>query len=148
MEEDERHPPLALLDALVGAWEMHAPEFPDPTGKLRAEVTFEWMKGEHFLIQRWDISDPTFPSGIAIIGYDEAAERFTQHYFDSRGIARVYQMTLNDGVWQLWRDDPDFAQRFTGTFSDDGAAITGRWEIAHDRVHWEHDFNLIYSRIA
>ena len=59
-----------------------------------------------------------------------------QHYFDSRGVARVYKMSVEEGVWKLWRDEPDFSpldfsQRFTGTFSADGTTIAGRWEICH-----------------
>jgi hypothetical protein len=36
-----------------------------------------------------------------------AWETSSQHYYDSRGVARIYQMSLNDGGWKLWRD-PDF----------------------------------------
>jgi hypothetical protein len=72
--------------------------------------------------------------------------------FDSRGIARVYAMSLEDGVWSLWRETPDFspldfAQRYTATFSDDGMTIVGRWEIAHDGAAWEHDFDLTSVRV-
>ena len=40
-----------------------------------------------------------------------------QRYFDSRGVARVYEMTIADRVWTLQRlaVAPDFSQRFTGT---------------------------------
>ena len=114
---------------------------------------FEWMTGEQFLIERWEVPVPEAPDGLAIIGFDEGPGTFLQHYFDSRGIARVYAMSLEDGVWTLWRDAPDFsplefAQRYTGTFSDDGTTIVGRWEIAHDGSTWEHDFDLTYVRVA
>lgn len=53
----------------------------------------------------------------------------------TRGIQRIYQMTLSDGVWTLWRDAPDpFPQRFSGTLSEDGPTITGRWEKALDAL--------------
>jgi hypothetical protein len=60
-------------------------------------------------------------------------------------------MRVVDGVWTLWRDKPDFspldfAQRYTGTFSDDGQSITGAWEINHDGTTWEHDFDLAYIK--
>jgi hypothetical protein len=34
-----------------------------------------------------------------------------QHYFDSRGVARVYDMAFDDGVWMLERYAayPDFS---------------------------------------
>ena len=40
----------------------------------------------------------------------------------------------------------DFAQRFTGTFSDDGDSITGRWETSSDGADWQSDFTLHYRR--
>ena len=76
---------------------------------------------------------------------------YTQHYYDSRGVVRVYVMTLADGAWTLTRERPDFTplefpQRFTGTFSADGNTITGAWEIGADGGEWEHDFALTYRR--
>ena len=59
--------------------------------------------------------------------------RIVQHYFDSRGVARVYDISLEDGVLTLSRDDEDMAQRFTGRFSDDGSAIEGAWERTRRR---------------
>jgi hypothetical protein len=98
-------------------------------------------------VERWEIARPEFPNGIQIIGRDDAAHDFTAHYFDSRGVARIYTMSLSDGVWRLWRDDPDFSQRFTGTFSDQNDTITGRWENSSDGTTWEHDFTLTYRRV-
>jgi hypothetical protein len=77
----------------------------------------------------------------------EEPEAFRQYYFDSRGVRRIYEMTLDDGVWTLWRDSPDpFPQRFTGTFEDDGQTMSGRWEKAPDGTNWEIDFDLIYRK--
>lgn len=49
---------------------------------------------------------------------------------DACGVFRVDQMSLNDGIWKLWRDAPGFSQRFIGTFSDDDDTINGYWEIS------------------
>lgn len=111
------------------------------------------MTGERFLIERWEVPVPEAPDGLAIIGFDAGRGTHLQHYFDSRGAARVYAMSIEHGVWTLWRDTPDFSpldftQRFTGTFSEDGASIIGRWEIAEDGVTWEHDFELTYFRVG
>ncbi len=39
------------------------------------------------------------------VRYSATAEcSFCQHYYDSHGVARIYQMSLNDGVWKLWRE--------------------------------------------
>jgi hypothetical protein len=85
--------------------------------------------------------------GLAVIGA-ATSETFAQHYYDSRGVHRIYEMSLKDGVWELWRDSPGFAQRFTGRFRDDGQVIEGIWEKSEDGSRWEHDFDMIYRKIA
>jgi len=141
------------LAPFVGEWSLRA-VFPDvPPADIGARATFEWLPGKRFLVQRWEVPMPEAPDGIAIIGADSESEgNFLQHYFDSRGVARVYKMSLVDGVWRLWRDTPDFspldfAQRYTGSFSGDGQSITGAWEINNDGQTWEHDFDLNYVKI-
>jgi hypothetical protein len=65
----------------------------------------------------------------------------TQHYYDSRGVARVYEMSLADGAWKLWREAPGFCQRFSGVLSDDGTRIDGAWQKSDDGAEWTHDFD-------
>jgi len=151
MGQPGRSAALEPLGAFVGAWSMEAlfPQAP-PTG-IRGRTVFEWMPGERFLLQRWDVPHPDAPDGIAIIGFDEGQGSYVQHYFDSRGVARLYEMSFDDGVWKLWRTSADFSpldfsQRFTGTFSGDGARIDGRWESSPDGTNWEHDFDLTYTK--
>ncbi len=148
------NPPDSLdaLEPLVGKWSM-VPRFQGmPPVETGAPVSFEWLSGRRFLIQSWEVPVPEAPDGIAIIGADPtSAGNYLQHYFDSRGVARVYRMSLADGVWKLWREEADFspldfAQRFTGTFSEDGETIEGAWEICHDGKAWELDFELTYRR--
>jgi hypothetical protein len=143
---------LRALEPLLGEWSMTAAFDDMPPADIGARASFEWVPGEQFLLERWEVPVPEAPDGIAVIGADPEREgAYLQHYFDSRGIARVYKMTLEDGVWRLWRDEPDlsaldFTQRFTGAFSDDGKTISGTWEICHDGKTWEKDFDLNYIR--
>src|SRR5947207_4803278 len=117
------------LAPFVGEWNMRA-DFPNaPPTDVSARTVFEWLPGERFLVQRWEVPHPAAPDGIAIIGFDPARGCYLQHYFDSRGEARLYEMTFSDGIWKLSRQAPDFSpldfsQRFTGTFGDDGRTIT------------------------
>ena len=138
---------LEHLNALVGEWTMEGTVPSDPPLAVGGRAAFEWLTGGSFLVQRWDVAHPDFPDGIAIIGSDASAEAYRQHYFDSRGVFRVYEMSLRDNVWKLWRDSPDLSQRFTGTFSDHGKTITGRWEKSSDGSKWEHDFDLTYVKV-
>jgi hypothetical protein len=137
---------LKPLDILAGQWVISAPNPMEPTQRVHGTVSFEWLSGGRYLIERVIIDHADFPDSIAIIGYDEITRNFTQHYFDSRGVERIYGMSLIDNVWKLWRDAPGFSQRFIGTISDDGNAITSRWEKSVDGSNWEHDFDLTYTR--
>jgi hypothetical protein len=116
---------LRALQPFVGTWRMVAKFKNMPPADVGARATFEWLAGERFLMQRWEVPIPEAPDGIAMIGADSNSEgHYLQHYFDSRGVARVYKMSLEEGVWKLWRDEEgfsplDFAQRYTGTFSAD-----------------------------
>ena len=138
---------LGRLDVLVGAWEMEAVFPSEPPVRLLGRTTFEWLEGGFFLIQRWAVEHPDVPDGVAIIS-TATVETFSQSYFDSRGVHRTYEMSLNDGVWRLWRDSPDFAQRFTGRLSKDSGTFEGAWEKSQDGSHWEHDFDLTYRKIG
>ena len=152
MEQHGGATAVERLNAFIGEWSLEA-AFPQaPPSGIGGRAVFEAMPGGRFLIQRWEVADPDAPDGIAIIGVDDGKETYLQHYFDSRGVARVYQMSFRDGVWKLWRDTADFSplnfsQRFTGTFSDDGKTINGRWETSRDGSNWEHDFELTYRKV-
>ena len=149
--EGDPHPETRKLQALIGEWTMEVAlggGEPQSGGML----SFEWMPGERYLVQRWQTPVPEAPDGLAIIGVHSGGEGLLQHYFDSRGVARVYEMSLDDGVWELRREKPDFSplefkQRYRGTFSEDGGRIDGSWEIDHGSG-WEKDFDLSYVRRA
>jgi hypothetical protein len=136
------------LDALVGEWTMEARPPGGPPWPGAASVSFEWLAGRTWLIQRWSIEMPAAPDGIAIIGAGDEPGALRQHYFDSRGVHRVYEMTLDGATWTLERDAPDpFPQRFSGTFSDDGNTISARWEKREAGEDWSTDFDLTYRRV-
>jgi hypothetical protein len=147
---------LARLNVFVGEWVMEA-RFPggqqasSSAGEgVRGRSRFEWDLDRQFLLQRTEIPIPEAPDSLTIVSADPGTGAYTQHYYDSRGVARLYAMSLADGVWTLTRESPDFtpldfAQRFTGTFSAEGNTISGAWEKRLDGG-WEHDFALSYRR--
>jgi uncharacterized protein YndB with AHSA1/START domain len=145
--------PLQRLEPFLGAWTIQ-PIVPNvPPTDVGGRVTFEWLPGGGFLVERWEVPFPGAPNGIAVIGFHRDRGTYLQHYFDARGVARVYEMGFAGGVWTLSRSEADFSpldfrQRWTGSFSPDGNTITGRWETCHDGTTWEHDFDLRYERIT
>jgi hypothetical protein len=149
LDHAARSAAMARLEAFIGEWAMEASFSAAPAG-VAGRAVFEWILGRQFMIERAEV--PQAPDSIAIVGFDPGRGAYCQHYFDSRGIARVYAMDLSDGVWTLVRDSADFtplefSQRFTGTFSSDGQRINGRWETSRDGSNWEHDFDLTYTKV-
>lgn len=141
---------LKRLEVFIGEWRIGlGSSIPaQDSGGPRSE--FEWMYDGQFLGQMTEIPDTNVPDSLCIVAYDPKTDAYIQHYFDSRGVLRLYAMTFQDGIWTLLREKPDFSpldfkQRFTGRFSGDANAIFGTWEI--DRGSgWMKDFDLTYAR--
>jgi hypothetical protein len=144
---------LRRLDPLVGKWGVEVFLDSESPAGTPAQVVFEWVLDGRFLQQRSEVEHPEAPNSVSIISVASDHETYTQHYFDSRGVVRLYAMTFAEGEWTLLRDAPDFtplsfSQRFTGSFSDDGDTIRARWETSRDGLSWERDFDLTYTRIG
>jgi hypothetical protein len=157
---EHRSEALARLDVFVGEWVIEARfpgDQPTPANAKKegpqARSWFEWALDGQFLVQRTEVPIPEAPDSLTVVSVDPETGACTQHYYDSRGVARLYAMSLADGVWTLARESPDFTpldfrQRFTGTFSDDGNTISGAWEKGLGGAGWEHDFALTYRRAS
>ena len=148
VNEPARSAALARLEPLVGEWTTEASIAPG----MQGSTVFEWMLDGQFLAQRSTIPHPQAPGSYSLIGVDQAGEVYTQHYFDSRGVVRLYAMKFDGRDWELLRTEPDFfpldfSQRYVGTLSDNGSAIDGRWETSQDGSTWELDFDLTYRRV-
>ena len=149
LDHAARRTAMERLEVFIGEWAMEA-SFSAAPAAVAGRAVFEWMLDRQFVMERTEV--PEAPDSIAVIGVDPDREAYRQHYFDSRGIARIYAMEFSDGVWTLVRDSADFtplefSQRFTGMFSSDGQRINGRWETSRDGSNWEHDFDLTYTKI-
>ena len=134
---------LEPFDALIGTWDTEA------THRLVDEVvpgsvTFEWLEGGRFLIERSRNDHEPFPDAISVIGAPEAGDGLVMEYFDSRGVRRTYGVSLEDGVLRMWRDHPGFNQRFSATLRPD--AFEGQWQLAETPGEWRDDLRVIYRR--
>lgn len=146
MQEPKENAELEPLNALVGEWTLEATHPAYPSVVVAGRSTFEWLEGQQFLIQRSQSDHPDFPDGISIIG--DVDDTLSMYYFDSRGVHRVYEMSMSDGVWRIWRDAPGFSQRFTGTMGDDGNTIAGVWELSRDDSTWADDLEITFRRVT
>jgi hypothetical protein len=139
--------PRTRLEPLIGEWTMEV----DLPGSVQGTASFTWVLGDRYVLQRSEVPLSDVPDGMCLIA--PAGDAFTQHYFDSRGVVRLYDMQMRDGLWTLERTKPDFSdfsfsQRFTGRFSEDGDRIDCTFEIAHDHETWETDFDAVYTRVG
>ena len=145
---------MRQFDRLIGEWHGEG-EFPDPPMQMSAETTVERM-GEFVVIR--SVAEPAeLPDSISIVGGAPEGEPQPMHYFDGRGVKRLFLMAIEGSTWKIWRapsedwngpDGPGFNQRFIGEIAPDGKTIEGRWErgIGDAGDQWELDFPFTYVR--
>lgn len=126
---------MDILERLAGSWAFtmrHIAVAEPVTGMQR----YHWVLGGAFLQQDWTYDHPDFPDGISIL------DRHSVRYFDVRGIARVFDLTLDEPGWSMIRRDDDFWQRSASRFVDDDT-IVGTGELSYDEgASWRHDYAI------
>ena len=142
--------PLDALQPFIGEWAVEGRHVALPNTVIRGASVFEWWRDRTFLIHRSTLDHPDFPDSISVIGATRLDGGLAQHYFDSRGVHRLFDMTFTDGVWTLDREavgPKDFDQRMKATFSADANTITAEFELRDSRTHeMRPDFSLTYRR--
>ena len=144
------------FEPLIGRWHGEG-DFPDPPMHLVSDATLERL-GE-FVVFRSVGQPAEVPDTLSIIGGAPAGEPQPMHYFDSRGVKRLFLTTLEGSTWRIWRapgedwngpDGPGFNQRFVGDISPDGRTIESRWErgLGPKGDQWELDFPMVYVRTS
>ena len=141
----ERDPALALFDALIGTWDTEATH-PTIDAVVPGRMTFEWLEGGHYLMQRSHNDHELFPDAISVIGAPEDGDGLVMEYFDSRGVRRTYDISLDHGVLRIWRDAPGFDQRYSANLAHD--TFEGRWQLAGTPGDWKDDLKVTYRRRA
>ena len=143
------------FEPLIGEWHGEG-ELPiDPPMKMSAETKVERLG--KFIVLRSTGEPAELPDSVSIIGGAPDGEPQPMHYFDDRGVKRLFLMALEGSTWKIWRapgedwngpDGPGFNQRYIGEISADGKTINGRWErgIGDAGDQWEVDFPFDYVR--
>lgn len=141
------NPALDRLAPLIGEWRTTGthPLVPDTT--FHGRTSIEWHEGGAFLLIRSEIDEPQIPSGIAVIGSDDAAGTFTMIYFDERNVSRRYAVEVAEGQVSWHRDEAGFAQRMTITHSSDDSRLEARGTMSRNGGPWEDDLQLSYVRL-
>jgi hypothetical protein len=141
----DRDPALESFEALIGTWATEATH-PKFDGVVPGSVTYEWLEGGRFLIQRSRNEHELFPDAISVIGAPEEGDGLVMEYFDSRGVRRTYGISLEDGVLRVWRDHPGFDQRMAAEIGPDG--FVAQYQLAETPGEWKDDLKAIYRRVS
>ncbi len=144
------NPALKSLEILVGDWDMELSNgafLPRPSDIVKGSMSFEWMEDGAYLVMRIGDKASNAPWAIWLISRDESVPDYQVLYYDNRSVSRVYGMSFSDGVWKLWRNSPGFSQRYEGKISANGNVVTAHWDKSTDGSHWEHDFDVKYTRV-
>lgn len=146
---------MKQFEPLIGEWHGTGEIPNDPPMQISVEASVERLGA--FIVLR-SLGEPAeLPDSISIIGGAPDAEPQPMHYFDARGVERLFMMALHGSAWKIWRapgedwngpHGPGFNQRFIGVISADGRTIEGRWErgMGDAGDEWEIDFPISYVR--
>ena len=144
--------PLDELQPFIGEWSVEGRHVALPNTLIRGRSVFEWWGDRTFLMQRSTVDHPDFPDSISVIGATRPNGGLAQHYFDTRGVHRLFEMTFVAGIWTLMRKAvgaKDFDQRMTATFSADGNTITAEFEVTDAATHeMRRDFSVSYTKVT
>jgi hypothetical protein len=122
----EPSPQLKSLGRLVGTWNVSGPE-------IHGGVTFEWMEGGFFLIQRIDFDHAGRRiKGIEIIGHErgfraEPSEEIKSRLYSNTGDTLDYVYELERNTLTIWGGEKGSPAYYRGTFSEDSNTLTGAW---------------------
>jgi hypothetical protein len=114
-----------LGNRLVGAWEV--------SGDAQGRVTFEWMDGGFFLIQRVELEQyGQKVRGIEVIGHlrpfgAEPSEDITSRFYDNLGNTLDYVYELEGDTLTIWGGEKGSPAHYRGNFGDDGDTLSGEW---------------------
>jgi hypothetical protein len=146
-EATKPNPKIKGLEQLVGVWTTTGTHPMVPGTTFHGRTSFEWIEGGAFLMMRSEIDEPEIPSGIAIIGSDDATDVMTMIYFDERAVGRRYEVTVEGNVVRWSRNSPKISQRCALTVSDDGNTIRTKAEFSENNGPWGQDLELNYTRV-
>jgi hypothetical protein len=141
---------------LVGRWTTEATHPGLPGAVVPGSSEIEWLEGERFLIYWSRYDHPEIPDSISVIGDTDGLH---MHYFDTRGVHRIFKVTVTRDGWEIAMDrhsaagsfvspNTPFSQRVTYTFEEEDRAMSGKGRLAHDDVNWDDDLQITYRRAS
>ncbi len=117
--------PLVALQPFIGEWNVEGRHVALPDTVIHGRSVFEWWGDRVFLVHHSTLDHADFPESMSLIGATQPDGGLAQHYFDIRGVYRLFAMT----------------------FSADGNTITAQSEARDASTHeMRPDFSVICTR--
>ncbi|MGW1342683.1 hypothetical protein ACWCOV_16665 [Kribbella sp. NPDC002412] len=116
---------LRRLDRLVGEWSV--------SGGTVGTVTYEWMEGGYFLLQRVLMHQQGHEiNGLEVIGHERPfgaapGDDIKSRFYDSEGNTLDYVYELEGDTLTIWGGEKGSPAYFRGTFSDGDTRMDGEW---------------------
>ena len=144
---------LDELEPFIGEWSTEGRHVAVPNAVIHGRAVFEWWGDRTYLMHRSTVDHPDFPDNLSIMGATRPDGGLALHWFDSRGVNRLFDMTFEHGVWTISRKSTgpkDFDQSMRATFSPDGNTITSQSSLSQPGGGGEQkaDFAVTYTRVA
>lgn len=115
------------LEKLVGTWKVG--------GEAIGEVTYEWMEGGFFLIQRGVFErEGARHVYFGFVGYDGDAQSadgtavLTSRLYTTTGDILDYVSEAGERELTVWHGAKGSPSFYRGTWSADGRTLSGEWE--------------------
>jgi hypothetical protein len=113
------------LDRLLGTWRV--------SGGAEGTVTYEWMEGNFFLLQRVDLEQfGQRIHGLEIIGHERPfgeppGDDIISRFYDNTGNTLDYVYELEGDDLTIWAGEKGSPAYYRGRFSADGVTLSGAW---------------------
>lgn len=144
--------PLDELQPFIGEWTVEGRHVAFPNAVIEGRSVFEWWGDRTYLMHHSTFDHPDFPDSISVVGATRPDGGLALHWFDTRGVHRVFDMTFANGVWSISRKavgPKDFDQDMRATFSADANTITSESRLREPGAHdMKPDFAVTYTRAA
>ncbi|WP_063036427.1 hypothetical protein [Nocardia grenadensis] len=138
---------LSAMGRMVGEWNTTTSLYPDITG----HTVIEWMPDARFLVVHYTVPEAGI-SLVQVVGADDLyQDRLVILQYDQTGEHRIYQGSFDGPLWRVWRDAPGASQRFTGNLDEAGNTMRATWERSDSELDprsWDHDFDIVFTRIC
>ena len=135
----DRDPALEPFDALIGTWVTEATH-PLFDGAVPGSVTFEWLEGGRFVVQRSHNDHELFPDAICVIGAPEGAKGWswsTSTRAACGGPTASRSRTACCGCGATTPGSP-------AVLGDAGARrVRGPWQLARTPGDWQDDLRVV-----